>query len=308
MHCGERLNRAVDEPLVQSMPVVKVRADLQIPDRFGKVPHPPRLVGYDATGARSTLRLLPLARVDIVHHPHEQLDEDGTATVRFDARESKDVIKRKVAAARRRHGDVRAVAQHGSQPGGYRVSGVRLPLYGWPRVAAKVALGVGALVCEPAWLRSETAAHLREVLWADSGAGTTLALDMAPGEPPEDHAVRGALLPPEHLIWTSHTSDGRASVCLYLFAEWFLPVPLAFSPEEGKLVRDYAWLINPRRAKVTFEGPLPDVAARLEKRRPRVSAVLRQREQWLAQLERQADEIRREHRAERAAGRATTDS
>jgi hypothetical protein len=41
------------------------------------------------------------------------------------------------------------------------------------------------------------------------------------------------VLPPEHLIWTSHTRDGRAIVCLYLLAEWFLPVPLALTPEEG---------------------------------------------------------------------------
>ena len=115
---------------------------------------------------------------------------------------------------------------------------------------------------------------------------------MAPGDPPENNAVRGALLPPEHLIWTSHTRDGRASVCLYLFAEWFLPVPLAFTPEEGRLVRDYAWLIEPRLAKVIRKGPLDEVSRDLERRRPRVEAAVRAHAELVERIEREAEELR----------------
>ena len=164
LDCGDRLNRTVDEPLIQCMPVVKVRADYGIPDRYGKVPYPPALTGTDSTGARSTLRLLPYARVDIHHRPHEQVEEDGSITVRFDHDEDEEVIKRKVAAARRRSPDVRAVTQRGSRKGGYRVGGFRIPLYGWPKLAAKIGLAVGSLVAEPEWLKGETAGHLRELL------------------------------------------------------------------------------------------------------------------------------------------------
>lgn len=161
--CGDRLNRKVDEPLVQCMPVVKVRADYAIPDRYGNPPHPPGFTGTDAAGACSTLRLLPFARVDIHHRPHEQVAENGSITVRFDPGEDPDVIDRKLAAARRRSPNVRAVVQRGSRQGGYRVGGFRIPLYGWPKLAAKIGLAVGSLVAEPEWLEGETAGHLREV-------------------------------------------------------------------------------------------------------------------------------------------------
>lgn len=292
LDCGDRLNRKVDEPLVQCMPVVKVRADYAIPDRYGNPPHPPGFTGTDAAGARSTLRLQPFARVDIHHRPHEQVAEDGSITVRFDPGEDPDVIDRKLAAARRRSPHVRAVVQRGSRQGGYRVGGFRIPLYGWPKLAAKIGLAVGSLVAEPEWLEGETAEHLREVLWASPGEETYLALETAPGDPPEDSALRGALRPPEHLIWTSHTPAGLASVCLYLFAEWFLPVPLALTPEEGRLVSDYAWLIEPRRAKVIREGPLDEVSRDLEKRRPRVDAALRAHAERVERLEREVAERR----------------
>ena len=292
LDCGDLLNRTVDEPLVQCIPVVKVRADYGIPDRYGKRPHPPAFTGIDAAGARSTLRLLPYARVDIHHRPHEQVEEDDSITVRFDPDENEDVIERKIAAARRRSPNVRAVTQRGSRKGGYRVGGFKTPLYGWPKLAAKVGLAVGSLVAEAEWLEGETAGHLREVLWASPKEKTHLALNMAPGDPPENSAVRGALLPPEHLIWTSHSPAGLASVCIYLFAEWFLPVPLALTPEEGRLVRDYAWLIEPRLAKVIRKGPLDEVSRDLERRRPRVETAVRAQAQLIKRIEREANELR----------------
>lgn len=284
LDCGDRLNRTVDQALVQCMPVVKVRADYGIPDRYGNPPHPPALTGTDAAGARSTLRLLPFSRVSIRHRPHEQVEGDGSITVRFDPDEDADVIERKLLAARRRNPDVRAVVQRGSRKGGYRAGGIKLPLYGWPKLAAKIGLAVGSVVAEPDWLEGETAGHLREMLWARPGVETYLALGVAPEDPPEDSAVRGALLPPEHLIWTSHTPAGLASVCLYLFAEWFIPVPLALTPEEGQLVRDYAWLIEPRRAKVSREGPLDEVSRYLDRRRPRVESALRAQAEWFERI------------------------
>lgn len=289
--CGARLNRAVDEPLIHCVPVVKMRADYGILDRYGNPPHPPRLVGTDSSGARSTLRLLPLARMDIRHHPHEHVDDDGRVTVRFDHREDEDVIERKLEAARQRDPEVRGVLQRGSRRE-YNVSGIRIPLYGWPRLAAKVGLAVGSLAADPEWLRSETAEHLREVLWASPGDATHLALEMAPADPPDDNSVQGALLAPEHLIWTSHTREGLASVCLLLFAEWFLPVPLALTPGEGELVDDYAWLIDPIQARIVREGPLDAVTGDLGRRRPRVEAAIRARSELVERLEREAAEVR----------------
>ena len=292
LDCGDRLNREVDEPLLHCLPVVKMRSDYAIPDRYGNPPKPFSLVGTDERGGRSTLRLLPLARVDLRHHPHEEVADDGTVTVRFDHTEDKEVIERKMATVRQRDPNARGVLQRGSRRGGYRVSGIRIPAHAWPRLAAKVGLAVGSLVAEPKWLEGETAGHLREVLWASPRQKTYLALDMAPSDPPENSAARGALLPPEHLIWTSHTPAGLASACLYLFAEWFLPVPLALTHEEGRLVRDYAWLIQPRQAKMIREGPLEEVSRDLERRRPRVEAAVRAQAELIERIEREVKELR----------------
>lgn len=135
---------------------------------------------------------------------------------------------------------------------------------------------MGSVVADPEWLEGKTAGHLREVLWSKPTDRTHLALNSAPEDLPEQLAEIGdVLLPPEHFIWTSHTPDGRASVCIYLFGEWFIPAPLALSLEEGELVSDYAWLLDPYRARTRAEGPLNKVTARLRRRRPRVERIKR---------------------------------
>lgn len=244
--CNRKLNSEIDEPLIKSVPMQVVLSAWGIKGRYGRAPLPATVTGTDRKGQRSTLRFLPVGRAAVTHRPHEIRDKDGTVEIRFDHSESDEVIRAKVEVVRRRGDQVCAMKQRGSIPGGYRVQ-FRLPEYGWTRFAAKVALAVGSLAADELWMHSHTAQQLREVLWSPT-TECALRLYMAPGGLPAGHAVNGALVPPEHLVWTSHTPTGLASVCIVLFGEWFLLVPLAMTAAEGWLIRDDAWLINPFRA------------------------------------------------------------
>ena len=288
--CNRRINVEIDEPLIKSFPMQVMLSCWGIKGRYGKAPLPATVTGTDRRGQRSTLRFLPLGRVAITHRPHESRNGDGTVQIRFDQSESDDVVRAKVEAVRRRGDQVRAVKQRGSVAGGYRL-GFRLRGYAWPRFAARVGLAVGALAAEESWVHAETAQHLREILWSPI-ADSPIRLYLAPTDPPEGHAINGALLPPEHFLWTSHTPAGLASVCIILFGDWFMPVPLAMTADEGKLVRDYAWLINPVGASVTASRELTDVAVGLDRRRDRVAAVMARREQTLAEIDAEADRRR----------------
>ena len=288
--CNRRINVEIDEPLIKCFPMQVVLSCWGIKGRYGKAPRPATLTGTDSQGQRSTLRFLPLGRVAVTHRPHEGRDKDGTVQIRFDHSEADDVVRAKVDAVRRRGEEVRAVKQRGSVPGGYEL-GFRLPGYAWPRFAARVGLAVGALAAEEWWLHTVTAQRLREILWSPT-ADSPLRLNRAPTDPPEGHAVNGALLPPEHFLWTSHTPAGLASVCIVLFGNWFMPVPLAMMADEGKLIRDHAWLIDPVRAAVTASGKLRDIAGGLDRRRDRVAAVMARRARILAEIDAEADRRR----------------
>lgn len=236
LRCGEQLNAQIDEPLVKDFFVRKLRSDYAIPGRRGAIPEEPRLPARDDQGERMLVEFLSFARIDV---------------------RRTDTERSRIARGAKR----------------LRVEPFRMRLV-WPRMAAKAALGVGALIGAPSWIHSDTAGLLREVLWTTVAAPTTLVLPVAPESPPENLAIRGALLAPEHFVWTSHTSDGRASVCLALFDEdVFVPAPLALTLDEGRLLADHAWLIDPRRSRVRLEGPLNEVTTHLEQRRPQVMRV-----------------------------------
>lgn len=237
LSCGNDLNRQVDEPLVKSLPVRKVRADFAIPNRRGELPSRPRPVGVDSSGRRSKLEFLPLARLGITSLPEE----------------------------------ARTFPVEGMGAGAYRV-GMRLDPAWWPRIVAKVALGVGSLAAKPQWLTSQTAGYLREVLWAVDGRSSHLTLPDAPTDPPKGLPL-DAVAEPEHFIWTVHHRAGGASVGMWLFGAWFLTAPLAFDADEVALVSERAWLMNPYRRSFVVQGPLAEVARTLRRRYPQVVAL-----------------------------------
>lgn len=259
--CGSELNRQIDEPLVKSLPVQKVRADFGIPNRRGGRPMHPRPVGVDYTGRRSKLEFLPMTRLGITELPEQ----------------------------------ARTEPPEGLRASAYRV-GMRLSRAWWPRTAAKVALGMGSLAAKPQWVSSQTAGYLREVLWAADGRSPHLALLEAPTDAPEGLPL-DAVAEPEHFIWTVRHRTGGASVGMWLFGEWFLTAPLALDADEAALVSERGWLMNPYRRSLIAQGPLSDVSRTLRRRYPQVVALRDMRHDELRSMEQGAAVTRARRRA-----------
>lgn len=91
----------------------------------------------------------------------------------------------------------------------------------WPRFAAKVALGLAFIVCEPDWFESATARELQGIVRAPVGQWIELGGQRIPAVPArlaEDSPER-ALVAPDHIVRLGLTASGEPAVSILLFGE-----------------------------------------------------------------------------------------
>jgi hypothetical protein len=120
-----------------------------------------------------------------------------------------------------------------------------LDVHIWPRLAAKIALGVASLVADDDWVTTPNAKKLRHVLW--NGDQSTVDAEMLPPgrswsiAPFElDASNRSGLRPPEHLL-AIEEFDGEQGVS-FVFAGTLLYTVLLGRVSTLPLV---SWLLDP---------------------------------------------------------------
>jgi hypothetical protein len=126
----------------------------------------------------------------------------------------------------------------------------------WRRIAAKIALGVGAKVYPHDWRLSEDAAELRNQMrdpHPRSPGGEPLGL--FPERLDNQNPLRWLFEPPEHGLFFMRMKNGTTALFVVLFGELFFAVPIDTT---GGPVPRLAWRMDPSRPDLdggtTFEG------------------------------------------------------
>lgn len=107
----------------------------------------------------------------------------------------------------------------------------------WPRFMAKVALAAASLVAEDAWIVSDQAALLRDVLWAghpstrEAGLGNPgRAWSLSPAYAPPGTMWVG-MGPGKHSLTLRHDSSGVGELQAIFFGDLLYTVPSAAAPD-----------------------------------------------------------------------------
>ena len=136
---------------------------------------------------------------------------------------------------------------------------VSMKLRRWTSMAAKVGLGIGSIVYEPAWRASSDAVFLRRVMRdGHDGDGNVLIPEFV-----GDHVVRELAGPPNHVVYfASHRRTTR--MMLVLFGEAMIAAPIDTT---GRMTPRTAWRLDPTRPRADGRTTLEELIARAASRR-----------------------------------------
>jgi hypothetical protein len=241
--CNGKLGREVDEPFARYRWIQEERARYQIPDRYGRVPDPPR-VPATVDGVRAVVTMGTPWTVETF--PEDEIEGDAFRfTVRADQEE--EVVKKKLERLAGRHGHVElgSKAPVPNTPLTAKFE-EKLSLDLWPRFTAKLTLGIASLLPDAwTWRQSVQAEYLASVALngiRDTRPGEIALQPMAKVLERNDLLSR-LVAPPAHFIWID---EGGRFLAAVLFGHYLSGAALG----ESSPGRNAAWLFDPQARRV----------------------------------------------------------
>ena len=261
--CNTRAGKEVDAPWLRDPHVMHLRAKYGVHDRRDQ-PVRPQAISAALDDGRKARVIDHGSHVEI--HPVRRVTKDDAAgTVRV---ESTPAEFPKIAERlEREHGSLRWAPSRSGPTTLTATATLEVSVETWPRLAAKVTLGVMSRFVDDSWVDSERAASLRSILW--SGARQVHALDKggwawaAVPEIVDRSKPPAALLnDAEHLL-CFESDQMRSALVIVLFSELLYRVPVdatdvnSISP---------SWLFDSIRREL-LEMPAPLLSLALKGRR-----------------------------------------
>jgi hypothetical protein len=244
--CNQFCGREIDRPFAEDSLVRAVRHRFEIPDSRGQIPPAPRLYGQMINDE---------SRAEL------ELGREGPKVRRLPQPVSGGPGKERYIVERgegKRIAELRAERIRRDLPAGFevvtRIDSVELPEDDaevelsvstdlWPRMGAKLALGLGFQGLDDTWARGEWAGWLRGILRgsSDPAPDTRVRLRVLPKAiGSDDHLVMLAN-PPHHTVF--FVGDDPLCLMIHLFGIWRYVGPLGPATPRDRP----AWEFDPRR-------------------------------------------------------------
>jgi hypothetical protein len=203
-YCGEE----VDRPFAEDPSVRAVRHRYEIPDARGEVPRAPRLYGQMADGGARAELELGRAGPKVRRVPYRVSKDSCGESYIVEPGEGEKIAALRAERLRRQLPpgyDVRTRIDEIQLPDDEALVELSISIHLWPRMAAKLALGLGARGLDGDWIHSEWADWLRGILRGSNSPAPDprVRLHALPEPIAADDELALLLEPPHHTIFSA---------------------------------------------------------------------------------------------------------
>lgn len=132
-------------------------------------------------------------------------------------------------------------------------------LKAWMRMGAKIALAAGSVAYDLEWRSGPDADYLRRLLRDGEDDGKVLIPEFVG----DDHVFRQICDSPEHVVW--FVNQAPTKLLVVLFGELFFAMPVHAEPRRAP---DIAWRLDPRRPRASGQLTHDELLYRAIERNP----------------------------------------